>query len=184
MIGTKPLYVALAQRKENRRQALESQMAQRNSQRLQYQTNGMAPQGYMGQPMYGYPPMPGYPQPGMMPIRAPMMGYPGAPGMMQQARPRYQGMPGGMPLSYGMPPAQMPYSPVTPPNYPIRPRPPTAPAGAVPRGQMPVRPPQQLYPDAPGQPAPTRLNATALARAAPADQKQILGESLYPLIHE
>jgi len=186
MIGTKPLYVALAQRKDIRRQALESQMAQRNSQRMQYSSNGMGPQSYMGQPMYGYPPMPGYPQPGMMPMRAPMMGYPGASGMVQQARPRYQGMPGmpGMPMPYGMPPAQMPYSPAVPPSYPVRPRPPTAPVGAISRGQMPVRPPQQGYPE-PGVPAaPPRLNAQSLARAAPAEQKQMLGESLYPLVHE
>lgn len=184
MIGTKPLYVALAQRKDTRRQALESQMAQRNSQRMQYTTNGMGPQSYMGQPMYGYPAMPGYPAPGMMPMRPAMMGYTGGPGMMQQARPRYQGMP-GMPMPYGMPPTQMPYSTAAPPSYPVRPRPPTAPAGAIPRGQMPVRPPQQGYPEvAAGQPAPPRLNAQALARAAPADQKQMLGESLYPLIHE
>jgi polyadenylate-binding protein len=49
MIGTKPLYVSLAQKKEVRRQALESQMQQRNAQRLQYAAaNGMGgPQGYM-----------------------------------------------------------------------------------------------------------------------------------------
>ena len=180
MIGTKPLYVALAQRKDVRRQALESQMAQRNTQRMQYTANGMPPQGYMGQSMYGYPPMPGYGQQGMMPMRAPMMGYPGAPNMMQQPRPRYQGMP-GQPMPYGMPPTQMPYAP---PSYPARPRPPTAPAGAVPRGQMPVRPPQQGYPEANGQPVPPKLNAQALARAPPVEQKQMLGESLYPLIHE
>lgn len=184
MIGTKPLYVALAQRKDVRRQALESQMAQRNTQRMQYTTNGMGPQSFMGQPMYGYPPMPGYPQPGMMPMRAPMMGYPGAPGMMQQQRPRYQGMQmQPMPVGYGMPPTQMPYPPAVTPSYPARPRPPTAPAGALPRGQMPVRPPQQGYPEA-AEPAPSRLSAQALARAAPGDQKQMLGESLYPLIHE
>ena len=218
MIGTKPLYVALAQRKDVRRQALESQMAQRNAQRMQYGGVNTMPQGpgFYGQPMYGYPPMPGYPiQPGMagMQMRGPAMSYPGAPPMMGQpgVRPRYApAQPGmsGMPMPYGMPPNGMAYGGM-PPNYPVRPgnmgvRPPIAsaangprvnggpspinmpqglPAGAVPRGQMPVRPPQQGLPEQ-MQPAVPRLNAQALARAAPADQKQMLGESLYPLIHE
>ncbi|ORY35791.1 hypothetical protein BCR39DRAFT_512165 [Naematelia encephala] len=211
MIGTKPLYVALAQRKDIRRQALESQMAQRNTQRGLPYGAASVPQGYMGQPMYGYPPMPGYPvgQPGMMPMRTPMMGYPGNPNMMQPVRPRYpNGQPGmpGMQMPYGMPPNGMPYG--APPNYPARPgaagaRPPTAPTtngarangglspvgvpaglpvGAIPRGQVPVRPQAQAYPEQ--APVPGRLNAQALARAAPADQKQMLGEALYPLIHE
>lgn len=208
MIGSRPLYVALAQRKEVRRQALESQMAQRANQRMQF-TNGAVPQGYMGQPMYGYPQMPGY-QPGMMPMRGPMMGYPGQPQMMQmQPRPRYPptGQPGmgGMPMPYGMPPQQMQYPGGAPPNYQGRPgaRPPTAapvtnppringgpsPVGvpqglpaSVPRGgQMPVRP--QYGEPAPA-PQPQKLNPQTLARAAPGDQKQMLGEALYPLIHE
>lgn len=211
MIGTKPLYVALAQRKDVRRQALESQMAQRANQRMNYQGGAMGP-GFMGQPMYGYPPMPGYGQPGMMPMRGgPMMGYPGGPQMMQN-RPRYGpagGQPGmpGMPMPYGMPPSAGPYGQM-PPNYP-RPgaRPPTsAPNGPgqrvnggpspnagpqglpanIPRGgQMPVRPQfggeQAAQAQAPAQP---RLSAQSLARAPPQEQKQMLGEALYPLIHE
>jgi polyadenylate-binding protein len=35
MIGSKPIYVALAQRKEVRRSQLEAQMAQRNQMRMQ-----------------------------------------------------------------------------------------------------------------------------------------------------
>jgi len=203
MIGTKPLYVALAQRKDVRRQALESQIAQRSTQRMQYAAGAPA---YMGQPMY-YPPMPNanYGQPAsMMPMRGPagpMMGYPGAGPMMQQARPRYG--PAGannMPMGYGMmpPPPQMYPPPGVRPAAPGQisgARPPTAapiangrspvgvPQGLPPRGQMPIRPPQSGYVDPSQQVAP-RLNAQALARAAPADQKQMLGESLYPLIHE
>lgn len=210
MIGTKPLYVALAQRKDIRRQALESQMAQRANQRMQYASGGMAPQGYMGQPMY-YPPMSGYGQPnGLMPMRGPMMPYAGAPQMMQ-ARPRYApngqpGMPGMPPMPYGMAPPQGQYGNL-PPNYP-RPagaRPPTAPTAngppqprmnggpspvgvpqglpvGMPRGgQMPVRP---QYGEQAQAPQPQRLSPQSLARAGPAEQKQMLGESLYPLIHE
>jgi len=207
MIGTKPLYVALAQRKDVRRQALESQMQQRQAQRLAYGGGMGAAPGYP--PMYGYPPMPGYagqPGGGMMPNMrgGPMMGaYP--PQQMMQARPRYpqQGQP-GVPMPYGMPPPQMGGAYPAPPNYPVRPgqangaRPPTSapnsrspvgapqglPAGAAPRGQMPVRPQQQGYADAAPQAGAGRLSAQSLARAGPTEQKQMLGETLYPLIHE
>ncbi|EIW67212.1 hypothetical protein TREMEDRAFT_40410 [Tremella mesenterica DSM 1558] len=204
MIGSKPLYVALAQRREARRQALESQIAQRTNQRVPYAPGGM-PQGYMNQPMYGYPPMPGYGQPGMMPMR-PMMGY--NPQMMQQ-RPRYPPAPmnqpgmGMPPMPYGMPPQQMPYA--IPPNYPVRPgpggisaRPPTsapAPAqGRINGGPSPVgyssglpgSMPRQMPMARPGydqvQPQQNKLSAQALARAPLAEQKQMLGEALYPLI--
>lgn len=184
MIGTKPLYVALAQRKDIRRQALESQMAQRNAQRMQY---GMAP-GYMGQPVYGYPPMPGYGQP-MMPMGRPMGAYPGNPQMMQ-ARPRgYPPAQPGMPMPYGMPPQMggYPAPPMQqrarpPTNPPVNGRSPTGPPQGLPapRGQMPARP--QGYPEQ-AAPQPQGLTAQSLARASPQDQKQMLGEALYPLIH-
>lgn len=158
--------------------------------------------------MPGYAGQPGMAMPGMRggPI---MGGYPGQQPMMQQARPRYPGAPGGqpgMPMPYGMPPPQMGYPGMPGPNYPVRPngaqgaRPPAAvpaangrpspvgaplglPAGAVPRGQMPVRPQTQGFAEQTTQSAP-RLSAQSLARAGPAEQKQMLGESLYPLIHE
>ncbi|GMK58422.1 hypothetical protein CspeluHIS016_0504540 [Cutaneotrichosporon spelunceum] len=199
MIGTKPLYVSLAQKKEVRRQALESQMQQRNAQRLQYAAaNGLGgPQGYMQTPMYGYPPMGPYGGP-MMPVRGVVGGYPGAPPMMG-ARPgaRYpSGQPGApVPMGYMPPNAQGAY-PGMPPNYPVRPagnaRPPTAPAAArpgsspvgaqqgLPRGQAPAARPQAEG----GAAAQPRLNAQALARASPVEQKQMLGEAIYPLIHE
>ncbi|CAM9707512.1 unnamed protein product [Chrysoparadoxa australica] len=91
MLAGKPIYVALAQRKEVRRAQLEAQYAQR------YGTNqaGMAPRGPMGvQPgMYGMPYMmagqPGMPQ-------QPRQGYPmGMPQMMPRGAPR------GRPLPYG-----------------------------------------------------------------------------------
>jgi polyadenylate-binding protein len=204
MIGTKPLYVALAQRKDVRRQALESQMSQRANQRMAYQGAGAMGPGYMGQPVYGYPPMPGYGQPGMMPMRgAPMMGYPGQPQMMQN-RPRYagpngqQGVPYGMPGMPGMPPAG-PYG--APQNFARGPgaRPPQAGPGRVNGGPSPVGVPQGLPANGPrgaqmpvrpqfaGEQAPVqapRLSAQSLARAPPQEQKQMLGEALYPLIHE
>lgn len=198
MIGTKPLYVSLAQKKDVRRQALESQMQQRNAQRLQYAAaNGLGgPQGYMQAPMY-YPPMGPYGGP-MMPVRGVVGGYPGAPPMMGARPARYppSGQPGApVPMGY-MPPNAAGAYPGMPPNYPVRPagnaRPPTAaparpsgssPVGAqqgLPRGQIPARP-QVEGAAAPPQ---NRLNAQTLARSTPAEQKQMLGEAIYPLIHE
>jgi polyadenylate-binding protein len=90
MIGSKPLYVSLAQRKEVRRQQLESQIAQRNQIRMQQAAAAGLPGGYIN-PVY-YAPGPGFP-PGR-----PMMGY-GQPGMMPP-RPRYgpNGQVAGMPV--------------------------------------------------------------------------------------
>jgi polyadenylate-binding protein len=103
MIGTKPLYVSLAQRREVRRQQLESQIAQRNQIRMQQAAAAGLPGGYINGPLY-YPPGPGGfpPQGGRG-----MIGY-GQPGMMPP-RPRYpptngQGMP--IPAPYGQAPPQ------------------------------------------------------------------------------
>lgn len=101
MIGTKPLYVSLAQRREVRRQQLESQIAQRNQIRMQQAAAAGMPGGYINGPMY-YPPGPGFPPQNRM------MGY-GQPGMMPP-RPRYNngGQVGGMPIPapYGQAPPQ------------------------------------------------------------------------------
>ncbi|THU89533.1 polyadenylate binding protein [Dendrothele bispora CBS 962.96] len=100
MIGSKPLYVSLAQRRDVRRQQLESQIAQRNQIRMQQAAAAGMPGGYLNGPMY-YPPGPGFPPQGRG-----MMGY-GQPGMMPP-RPRYgpnNGQVGGMPMPpYGQPP--------------------------------------------------------------------------------
>jgi polyadenylate-binding protein len=103
MIGSKPLYVSLAQRREVRRQQLESQIAQRNQIRMQQAAAAGIPGGYMNTPMY-YPGPAGFPPQGRN-----MMGYGGQPGMLPP-RPRYP--PGnaqapGMPMApYGAPPPQ------------------------------------------------------------------------------
>ena len=77
IIGTKPLYVSLAQRREVRRQQLESQIAQRNQIRLQQAAAAGLSGGYINGPMY-YPPGPGaYPPQG----GRGMMGY-AQPGML------------------------------------------------------------------------------------------------------
>ncbi|EIW51732.1 polyadenylate binding protein [Trametes versicolor FP-101664 SS1] len=134
MIGTKPLYVSLAQRREVRRQQLESQIAQRNQIRMQQAAATGIPGGYINGPMY-YPPGPGaYPPPG----GRGMMGY-GQPGMLPP-RPRYapNGQVPGMPLPtpYGQAPPQA-YGGM--PGYPRAPRPPQA--GRAPPPTDPNAPP-------------------------------------------
>ncbi|CAK5277399.1 unnamed protein product [Mycena citricolor] len=164
MIGSKPLYVSLAQRREVRRQQLESQIAQRNQIRMQQAAAAGMPGGYMNGPMY-YPPGPGFPPQGRG-----MMGY-GQPNMLPP-RPRYppnNGQVGGMPMPapYNQGPPQ-PYG-GAPGNYrgPRRNSPP------MPNAQLPragAAPPAGRAAPAP---APTQPRAAAPAstpagRGAPA----------------
>ena len=132
IIGTKPLYVSLAQRREVRRQQLESQIAQRNQIRMQQAAAAGLPGGYINGPLY-YPPGPGGfpPQGGRG-----MMGY-GQPGMMPP-RPRYppgQGMP--IPAPYGQAPPPQGYAM---PGFPrgAAPRPPGSGRGGP--GSSPTNP--------------------------------------------
>ncbi|TEB36370.1 polyadenylate binding protein [Coprinellus micaceus] len=176
MIGSKPLYVSLAQRREVRRQQLESQIAQRNQIRMQQAAAAGLPGSYVNGPLY-YPPGPGFPQ------GRGMMGYPPQPGMMPP-RPRY-GPNGQMPVPG-------PYSQAPPQAYGIPPysgRPPRpqgghprGPGGSptqstvpIPRGNGPAptnagRPPTQGVPRTPATTAPpARAPAAAPAPAkAPA----------------
>lgn len=154
MIGTKPLYVSLAQRREVRRQQLESQIAQRNQIRMQQ----AAAAGMQGP--YYYPPG----APAAFPPQGRMV-YP--PGVMPP-RPRFNGVPTGMPIpapygqappqGFGMPgypgagrggaprppaPQRGPGSSPTIPNAPI-PR-----VGAAPGGPPPAMGPANGAPRAP-----------------------------------
>jgi polyadenylate-binding protein len=180
MVGSKPLYVSLAQRRDIRRQQLEGMIVQRQI-RLQQAAAAGIPAGYLNGPIY-YPPGPGsFPPQGRN-----MVGYPPQPGMIP--RPRYApngqvGIPmhapytqpppqgyGGMP-GYPRPPARAPgarvpgsptSSPVAMPraNAPAQangvPRP-AVPAGAVPQARPPLPPPAPAPARAP-QPQNYKLN--------------------------
>ncbi|KAG2200431.1 hypothetical protein INT46_002064 [Mucor plumbeus] len=174
MLGSKPIYVALAQRKEVRRSQLEIQMAQRNQMRVMGMGAG-APGGYMpGAPMF-YAPTAGFmPQQGQRPV---------FPQGQMMPRPRWaqqQGYP-PQPMPQGYPPMQRP---------PRGPRPPRGGHAASRGGYRSGRPEEQHHQqeaevtgnDSDGQPQP--LTASSLASAAPEIQKQMLGERLYPLITE
>ncbi|GKY97553.1 hypothetical protein MPSEU_000713500 [Mayamaea pseudoterrestris] len=214
LIQNKPIFVALAQRREVRRAQLEAQHAGRGGPGGPGQPGmmrapmGGGPMGYPGMPMYGMQrPGPGgmqpaYPmmQPQMMPVRGgpqggrgggvyPMMGqqgrggYPGMqqqqPGMQQQFMGRGgrgvapmgrgpggpggrggRGMPGQPPMKFN-PQARN-----------------TGPMGGQPgQQQMGGPPPSVMAPD-------SALTAAALASASPEMQKNMIGERLYPLIHQ
>lgn len=230
IICSKPIFVALAQRRDVRRAQLEAQHNQgRGGQGGAPGQPGMM-RGPMGGPMGGYPGagvpmyMPGRPGgPGMQPS------YPAMPGQMMGGRGGYGGMQGGpgrmggYPMQgYGMMPAQPgrggrggpggrggrggpqmgrggpgPYgrgrgpAPGQPPmkfNQQARNAPPQGGPGMLPPHPGPGGPPQQ--PDAPAQPAPdapsaaAQLTPAALASATPEVQKNMIGERLYPLIHQ
>jgi len=189
MIGTKPLYVNRAQRKEGRRSMLEQQFqANMASQRMQ----PMAPVFYA-------PPgqMPGMIQPGLMyqqqmmgrrggfPAQQSAMrggGYPLYPQPMKQRGPRQGGPNRGQRMSKQQqrshvnpgPPQQYAYNQNVqnvrnppPPPQPIQ----------VPQVAMPGPPPTSGMSQG-------ELTASMLASATPEMQKQMLGERLFPLIQQ
>ncbi|OAL53970.1 polyadenylate binding protein [Pyrenochaeta sp. DS3sAY3a] len=234
MIEGKPLYVALAQRKDVRKNQLEATIQARNQLRMQQQQ----------QQQFG-----GIPQMFIAPGQQPMMFPPGARGQMPfpagmpgQQGGRGAGFPGGAPGQQGgrggpsnqqMPPMYMPPG-MAPGGFPPYMNPqylqlaqaaqqamggrggrgggPMAPIPGMPQGQMggvpgirggqgfppqgagrggipqgrPGQPPMPNFPQGgrPGATGPAGVDMTALNSAPPGQQKQMLGEALYPKIHE
>jgi len=192
MWNGKPIYVALAQRKEIRRAQLEQQ-----HQRMQMAGRpggpgpaipGMFPPGAAPQMFY-----PG-PMPQARPGAAGMMGYPMMPrGSMGPQGGRGQRGPGGMP---GMPQQNMMMM-----NGVRGGRGGRGGRSQGGRGQQPGRGPAGGRGQAPPKPAPApaapassgvlpgtgsdaeRLTTAILAAAPVEQQKQLLGERLFPLIH-
>jgi len=211
IIVAKPLYVALAQRKEDRKAHLASQYIQRMAGMRMQQMGGMQQMGMGGyfmptmpQPQRFFTPaqiraQPRWPQQQAVP-------RPGVPGQMGLGGPRgAPRMPGGPRMQGGPRPGMQQQQP--PMTMLARPQgmPP------VPMGQVQqVRPAQQSFkytptarnPPAqvlpgpgmvpgPGQAPPQQavlvqgqepLTASMLAAAPPQEQKQMLGERLFPLI--
>ncbi|KAI1298985.1 Protein phosphatase PP2A regulatory subunit B [Mortierella claussenii] len=203
MIGSKPIYVALAQRKEVRKSQLEAQMAQRNQLRMQ-QIPGQMPGGM-------YPPQLFYPGPGGFPPQGGRgMVYPGQGGMVP--RPRWvnpgqpQMHPGapipGYPMGQGFPPMGQGRPRGQGPRAQSqrggaagqqgRPIPSQGPAGAprgapgAGRGGYTRNAGQTRAANGPAAATPASdanvLTAAALAAADPDQQKQMVGEHLYPKI--
>ncbi|XP_076940658.1 polyadenylate-binding protein 2-like [Bidens hawaiensis] len=191
MVVSKPLYVALAQRKEDRRARLQAQFAQ-------MRPIAMAPAGAPRMPMfppggpglgqqmfYGQgqptfiPPQPGfgYQQqlvPGMRPGGGPLPNF-----YMPMVPPGQQGQrPGGRRV--GVPGQQNQQQPVPLMQPPM-----------MPRGRMYRYPPGRNMGDVsmgvgviPSQPIPIGALASALANASPSEQRTMLGENLYPLVEQ
>ena len=195
IIGAKPIFVALAQRKEVRRAQLEAR-----------HTGGRGQPGMRGGPMpMGYPgSMPGMymqqgrPGPGGMQPAYPMMpGRPGFPNPMMQQQQQQRGM---YPMpQYGGMPQQGPGGRGGR-GYPNQGR---GGRGGRGRGQQNMKfnqqarnmppqqqgvppPQQQMPPPQPQAPVPANesLTPSALASASPEIQKNMIGERLYPLIHQ
>jgi len=243
IVGSKPLYVALAQRKDERKMHLMTQHMQRNVGGMRMPIPGPgAPTGHpghhhhphphgLGGPMFGAPlnlsavgqnghPGQQYFIPTMQAahqMRPPYYQMQGAPGQPQPGRgrwpasgqqiarvpgvPQYGGQvrPGGRPQVANAPRPPVGVSgtrPITGPQAGIPPqtRQPTQaprPPGQAGRqaNSFGVRPPIRPSGAAPanqaisGIPGQADLTPSMLADATPQDQKQMLGERLYPLIH-
>mmetsp|Transcript_25543 Transcript_25543/g.70323 ORF Transcript_25543/g.70323 Transcript_25543/m.70323 type:complete len:693 (+) Transcript_25543:123-2201(+) len=207
LIANKPIFVALAQRREVRRAQLEAQHANRGPP-------GPGQPGMMRGPMGGpmaYPGMPMYMQRGgpgggmqpAYPMAMPQMMGPGGRGGQRPGYPM-MGQPGGRggyPMPYGgVMPGRGGRGPMQPGpnpragrgrggaiagrgpqgNQQIKFNQQARNAGSVPPG--PAQPPAQAAQQMP--PPEGALTASALASATPEMQKNMIGERLYPLIHQ
>jgi len=211
MVNGKPLYVALAQRKEERRMRLQAQFAQRGVMGMPGQMGpGGAPLGPMG-PM-GYPGGPQMFYPGGQQMMSPY-GMPGPvlppgirPGGMQQmppymmsgpqmGGPQMRGGPMGGPMVQGQGrggkggrQGQMGgkggkggMSNAVRYNANARNMDAAGNAMMMMPGQMD---PSQVVPAQPQQHNPVAVLASQLASAPPDQQRILLGEALYPLVDE
>jgi polyadenylate-binding protein len=203
IVGAKPIYVSLAQRKDQRRAQLEATMAQRYQQQRGMPPNGafyqqgMGPGGFYGNPMGGQ-----YPQQQQQYMQGGRAGYPGAKGGQQMYmnsnqkggnrkggrdgkgngkgkgnQPRNQGK--GKGAQQGAGPHQG--QPANPNSWAAK----VQVAQGPPAQPMPAQPqPAQPQPAAEAQPAQVPDLAQQLAAAPPQQQKQMLGEKLYPIIEK
>jgi len=166
IVGTKPLYVALAQRKEARKAALEAQFQQRTTQKIPGVARGIPPALYAnGAPLfYQQPGQPGFMYPPMVARgRFPPAPYQPMANWNVMVPGRGQGIKNGgrgiVPRGRGMKPVQ-PQAHITVPIVP----PVVAPVAT---SVEPAQPP---------------LTPTGLAAYSPEDQKRLLGDRLYGLI--
>ncbi|XP_031271469.1 polyadenylate-binding protein 4-like [Pistacia vera] len=199
MVVSKPLYVALAQRKEERRARLQAQFSQMRPAAIgpavaprmpMYPPGapGLGQQLFYGQGPPIIPPQPGfgYQQqlvPGMRPnFFVPMV----QPGQQNQR-------PGGRRSGAGpLPQAQQPIPLMQPQmlprgrvyRYPPGPNMPDVPISGGPGGMLPVSYDMGGMPFRDTTPMQTGALASALANAAPDQQRTLLGENLYPLVDQ
>ena len=191
LIGGKPLYVGIHEKKDQRIERLQARF------RMPQGTMAGQPGGMRG-PMYGFPGAPGMarPMPGMPANRIQPMGFPrapmGAPYMMggPQMRQPGAGMPGApRPMMPGMPkPGMMQPGAMRQPMPGMVGRPMPGQFQFNNQARNLAGPPgmgmgaPQIVPDLSQFDPNGPLTAAALAAAPPAIQKQMLGEKLFPAI--
>lgn len=185
MVAAKPLYVALAQKKEERKAKLQVQFSQERPVALsmspvrmpfyppgapgmgQQFVYGQAPPAFIQQAGYGYPQQL---VPGMRPGGAPVQSF--LVPMVQQGQQGHR--PGGR---RGAGPMQQIQQPV-----------PLMHQQMLPRGRVYRYPPGRNVQGFPQQGVPGEMPiqalATALANAPPQQQRTMLGEVLYPLVEQ
>ncbi|XP_020265582.1 polyadenylate-binding protein 8-like [Asparagus officinalis] len=207
MIGSKPLYVAIAQRKEDRRARLQAQFSQMRPVSMppnvaprmpMYAPGapGLGQQLYYGQaPPALIPPQPGfgYQQhlvPGMRPGGAPMPNF-FVPMMQQGQQPQRPGgrRGGGGPVQQAQHPGPMLPQQMLPRGgrmyrYPTGRNMPDVQMSGVAGGMLSVPYDMGAMPLRDAQPIPIGTLASALANASPEQQRTMLGESLYPLVDQ
>ncbi|KAK2995227.1 hypothetical protein RJ640_006966 [Escallonia rubra] len=208
MLVSKPLYVALAQRKEERRARLQAQFSQMRPVAMAPSIAPRMPMYAPGAPGIGQQLFYGQAPPAMIP---PQAGF----GYQQQLVPGMR--PGGAPMpNFFMPMVQQAQQGQRPggrraaglsqqPQQPV----PMMQQQMLPRGRMYRYPPGRNVPDGtmPGvaggmlpvpydvggmlprdaamaQPMPITALASALANASPEQQRTMLGENLYPLVDQ
>ena len=230
MINGKPLYVALAQRKDVRKSQLEASIQARNQLRMQQAAAAaglpqqfMQPQVYYPNQQPGFMPQGGrgmpFPQPGMpMPQGGRPGQFPGYPqqggrgGVPQNMPPQMYGMPGQYPPQFGQPGTPQFMAAMQQAAMAGGRGAPQGGRGAMPNmppnvqgGGMPGYPPNNRQQGGAGRGGPNAgrngnnipqqggregngdgnkasLLQTQLANAQPAQQKQILGEMIFPKI--
>jgi polyadenylate-binding protein len=163
IVDGKPLYVALAQRKEVRRAHLDAQYRAKMGQQMPMQPAGIY---QAGQPMFypaQMPQRPGFVYPPQMMARR---GWPPGAGQVMQRGP-------APPLGPGPP---VMYSGMRP--MPASGRRPVQGRGGSSRGGGSTRPPAKMG----SMPTAHQLTVQMLASAPVEQQKQMIGERLFPLI--
>eukprot|EP00934_Nitzschia_sp_Nitz4_P004226 Nitzschia sp. Nitz4//scaffold88_size82704//25383//27425//NITZ4_005287-RA/size82704-processed-gene-0.48-mRNA-1//1//CDS//3329559479//4216//frame0 len=203
LIANKPIFVALAQRREVRRAQLEAQHANRGGPGGPGQPGMMrgpmgGPMGYPGMPMYMQRPGPGGAMQPAYPMAMPQMMGPGGRGGQRPGFPMMQGGQGAYPMPYGgmMPQGGRGRGVPQGRGGGRGGRGPVSMAGRGPAPGQQIKFNQQVrnaqpnmqapppQPAAPQMMAEGALTASALASASPEMQKNMIGERLYPLIHQ
>ncbi|XP_011029544.1 PREDICTED: polyadenylate-binding protein 2-like [Populus euphratica] len=206
MLISKPLYVALAQRKEERRARLQAQFSQMRPVTMAPSVASRMPMYPPGAPGMGQQFLYGQGPPAMMP---PQAGF----GYQQQLVPGMR--PGGAPMpNFFVPLVQQGQQGQRPggrrgggPVQQTQQQVPLMQQQMLPRGRVYRYPPGRNMPDVPmpgvaggmlsvpydmggmpirdaAQPMPITALATALANATPEQQRTMLGESLYPIVDQ